>query len=193
VRHPVLQPFSGRSSLTLVRFNRISTLRAEGCESVARFTTGEPALVDCRVGEGRALVLASDLGKAWNDFPLHATFVPFLHRAMNYRSRPRQASDYLVSDVPAGIPPAPAVVPYTAAAGTAPHLVAVNVDPAESDPSRLTADQFASVITRAPAPSAEDAPNGAREQEDRQHLWQYLLLLMLAALAVESVVAARTA
>ena len=62
---------------------------AAGCQTLARFTTGETALLDCPSGEGRALVLASDLDNRWNDFPLHATFVPFLHEAVRYLASAR--------------------------------------------------------------------------------------------------------
>ena len=50
---------AGRSSLGLVKFRRVADVRAEGCQTLARFTSGEPALVDCELGQGRAIVLAS--------------------------------------------------------------------------------------------------------------------------------------
>ena len=38
----------------------------------------------------------------WNDFPLHATFVPFLHEAVRYlAARARRPAEYLVADAPA--------------------------------------------------------------------------------------------
>jgi hypothetical protein len=75
VRHPVFHALGGRSSLGLVKFKQISTIRAGGCPTLARFTTGEAALVECEAAAGRAVVLASDLDNKWNDFPLHATAV----------------------------------------------------------------------------------------------------------------------
>ena len=60
--------------------------------------------IECPSGDGRALVLASDLDNRWNDFPLHATFVPFLHEVVRYLASARaHASDYFVGDAPAGV------------------------------------------------------------------------------------------
>jgi len=192
-RHPVLRVFAGRASLSLVRFQRVSALRAPNCQTLARFTSGEPALVDCAPGEGRALVLASDLAKGWNDFPLHATFVPFLHETMQYLARTRRSADYLIGDAPAGLPAVPGVAPYTQLPGAAPRLVAVNVDPAEADAARLTADEFQTAVTRSAQTTGAVEQSVARDQEERQHIWQYVLIVMIGAMIMESVVAARTA
>jgi hypothetical protein len=184
VRHPVFDAFGARSSaLGLVTFRQIALLSAAGCHSLARFSSGEPALVDCSVGEGQAIAMASDLNNTWNDFPLHATFVPFVHEVLRYlaSTRPRPGS-YLVADVPAGVPSQPGF------ATTERGRVAVNVDPAESVADRLPRTAFDMNIVR-----IEDSARGtqavaARQQEERQRVWQYLLGLMVAILAFESLV-----
>ena len=63
--------------------------------------------------------------------------------------------------------------------------VAVNVDPRESDPARLSADDFQAVVTRLKDAGASEARIEARQQEEQQHLWQYAVILMLMLLAVE--------
>jgi hypothetical protein len=193
MRHPVLRAFGDRSPLSLVKFTRVIGIRGEGCQTLARFTTGERALIECEAGGGRALILASDLDNRGNDFPRHATFLPFLHEALSYLSRPARAAEYLVSDVPSGVPPVPGVVRTTADANAEPRLVAVHVDPAEYDPGRLTADEFQTAVSRSKGVpiSAERSDN--EEQEDRQHIWQYILALMVAMLIAESVLAAKAA
>jgi hypothetical protein len=191
-RHPVFRSFgAGQSALGLVQFHRVTAVRAEGCQTLARFTSGEAALVDCAPGEGRALVLASDLDNRWNDFPLHSTFVPFVHEITRYLSGAHPVtSDYLVDAVPAGVAPTPGVVPLTGASG-APRLVAVNIDPAETVPGRLTAEEFGTAVTRLKDVAVTEQRANAREQEDRQHIWQYVLALMVAILMVESAIAMR--
>lgn len=193
VRHPVFHALGGRSSLGLVKFKQIATVRASECPTLAQFTTGEPALVDCEIATGRALVLASDLDNKWNDFPLHATFVPFVHEIIQYLSGGRRSSDYVIAQVPPGVRPVPGVAPFTAVEGAAPRLIAVNVDPAESDPSRLTADEFQTAVSRLQDGAATEQRVEARQREESQHLWQYVLALMIAMLIVESAVATRTA
>ena len=53
-------------------------------------------------------MLASDLDNRWNDFPLHATFVPFVHEAVRYLASGRSHDGhYLVGDVTPGLPQTP--------------------------------------------------------------------------------------
>ena len=190
-RHPVLAPFRGGGSLGLVRFDRVRTLRGSSCQTLARFTSGDVALAECPVGSGRALVLASDLDNAWNDFPRHASYVPFVQEAVEYLAgdAPR-AADYLVAGVPAGVPPVPGFATVTERPGTT-RRIAVNVDPAESNPGRLSPEEFLTAVTRLQAVARTGEPLRARQAEERQRIWQYVLGVMLAVMAFESVVARR--
>jgi hypothetical protein len=194
VRHPVFRPFSGNSkTLGLVRFQQAATVEGTGCQTLARFTTGGNALIECAAGEGRALVLASDLDNRWNDFPLHAGFVPFLHEAVRYLASARAlTSDYFVGTAPAGVPRQPGVHAGPAANGSKPRRVAVNIDPREADPSRLSVEEFQGAVTRLKGSAATATRREARQREDDQRLWQYALALMIMTLALEGVVAART-
>jgi hypothetical protein len=77
--------------------------------------------------------------------------------------------------------------------GREPTRVAVNVDPAESAAERLTVAEFETSITRThAAPGDAPAAAGVQQQEERQHVWRYLLGLMAAMLVVESFVGSRT-
>jgi len=196
VRHPVFQPFAGNTAtLGLVKFQNAARISGSACQTLARFTSGDTALIECPAGDGRALVLASDLDNRWNDFPLHATFVPFLHEVVRYLASARaHASDYLVGDAPAGVSKTPGFASWSdpARPGTAPRRIAVNVDPRETDPARLSIDDFQSAVTRLKEAGRPEARVEARQQEDNQHLWQYALALMGILLAAEAVVASRT-
>jgi hypothetical protein len=193
VRHPVIRAFgAGRGAMGLVQFQRVSTLRTTDCPTLARFTSGEPALVECLSGEGHALIVAADLDNRGNDFPLHATFVPFVHESMRYLAGGRQRkAEYVVADVPAGVAPVPGVTPLPGAPSST--LVAVNVDPAETDPGRLTPTEFASAVVAVGGGAQAGARLQAQETEERQHIWQYVLAVMLVMLIAESWVAARVA
>jgi hypothetical protein len=196
MRHPVFQAFSGNAAtLGLVKFRNAARIGGSGCQTLARFTTGDTALVECPAGEGRALVIASDLDNKWSDFPLHATFVPFLHEAVRYLASTRgHASDYLVSDAPAGVKKAPGIATLSERGpGGATRRIAVNIDARESDPSRMSVEEFRSAVTRLKDAGGSDAHVEARQQEDRQHLWQYAMAFMVLLLAAEGLLAARTA
>jgi hypothetical protein len=193
VRHPVFQPFAGNAAtLGFVTFQNAARVGGSACQTLARFTTGDAALVECPSGDGRALVLASDLNNRWNDFPLHATFVPFVHEAVRYLASTRaHASEYFVGDAPAGVRRTPGLA--TIETGGVQRRIAINVDPREADPARISVDDFQSAVTRLKSEGGVEARVEARQQEDRQHLWQYALALMAVLLAAEGLLAARTA
>jgi len=196
VRHPVFQAFGSRAAtLGLATFRQVVPIAGQNCQTVAQFTTGEPALIDCGVGGGRALVFASDLDNRGNDFPLHGTFVPFLHEAIRYLAGGRaQGDEYLVGDAPPGIRPVPGIASVAGPdAQAAARPIAINVDPREADLERVTEQEFQAGVDRLKEAGRVEGQLKASQQEGRQHVWQYLLLLAAAVLATESFVSTRAA
>ncbi len=196
VRHPVFRAFAGNAAtFGVVRFDTVAHVSGASCDTLARFTTGEAALLECAAGDGRALVLASDLDNRGNDFPLHAAFVPFLHEVIRYLSSVRaHASEYLVADAPAasGRKPGITALAVEGRRGGS-RRIAVNVDPREAEPARMSVDEFQSAVTTLKEAPGEQERIDARQQEDRQHLWQYVLAAMVLLLAGEGALASRTA
>ena len=194
-RHPVFQAFRDRAAaLSLARFTNVAPAPQKDCAVVARFTTGEPALSDCAVGAGRALVFASDLDNGGNDLPLHASFVPFVQESARYLAGTSSApGDVLIANVPKGVAPVPGIAAIPGVDGRPPRPIAVNVDPAESDSERLTAGQFEAAVARLRDSGRPALRVDASQREDRQHLWQYALLFAIGVLVAESMVSARTA
>jgi hypothetical protein len=85
--HPALTVFRAPRSgdFAAARFLRYRALRpADGAEILARFDDGAAALVERRVGSGRALVLASTLDGVWNDLPVQPVFLPLVHQITRY-------------------------------------------------------------------------------------------------------------
>jgi Aerotolerance regulator N-terminal/von Willebrand factor type A domain len=195
VRHPVFRAFAAEAAtLGLVSFRQIAAIRGAGCQPLARFSTGEPALIECPLEEGRALAFASDLDTRWNDFPVHATFVPFLHEAVAYLAGSQSVgASYVVGRTPADAPAEPGIGSMPGVSGGTGRRVVVNVDPRESDPSRISSDEFQAVIAQVQGREAAPPRLEARQQEERQSLWRYAILLMIGALVAESLLAARTA
>lgn len=86
--HPVFH-FANHSTDVLstgaARFFVSYTLDADlGAKVIARFTDGTPAVVEGRYGNGRALLVATDLNAGWSDLVLRSVFVPFMHRTVRY-------------------------------------------------------------------------------------------------------------
>lgn len=188
-RHPIVRTFGPLTvNLGQVRFGRTATIDAGGWEAVARFSEGSAALVERRMGRGRVIVFASDLNGEWNDFPRHPTFVPFLHEALRHLTNDRrERSAYAVGEVPPGVPPRPGIVTI----GNPSRRVAINVDPRESDPGRLTEQEFLDAIRRADRGTATPVPAAHRRTERDQGYWRYALALALATLLAEGLVGRR--
>ncbi len=82
--HPVLGSLV-KEDIRSPRFYVNYVARIEGeSRSVLDFTAGSPALVENRLGQGRAMVLLSHTALEWSDLPVTGFFAPFLHRAVRY-------------------------------------------------------------------------------------------------------------
>lgn len=185
LRHPIFRPFGAlTANLGQVRFDRAWRVAPDGWTVVARFSNGTPALLERAVGEGRVVLLASDVGRRWNDFPLHPAFVPFALESLRYVAGDRhEPREYTVAQAPAEAGGAPGV--YRTADN---RPFAVNVDTRESALDRMGPDDFAGMVRRLPADTLPAAAKQAQQTESRQSYWQYGLVLMIATLVAESVV-----
>ncbi len=185
-RHPLFIPFDGlASALGQVRFRRAARIGGTDGRVLAAFSDGTPALVERSAGRGRVLVFASDLDNDWNDFPRQPTFVPFVHEVVRYLARHRRpVRDLLVGDAPPGVEPRPGAAVEPASG----RPLVLNVDPRESDPSRLSPDEFRSRVRQAAAPGRGPVPEpeDTAAREAGQRYWWYLLLAMAVVLVVES-------
>ncbi len=67
---------------------------------IAKLADGAPLLVEEAMGEGRVLIFASTLDNSTNDFPLHASFVPFVVQTGHYLAGTQEAPSSVVSGTP---------------------------------------------------------------------------------------------
>ena len=184
-RHPVFRVFGGAGTLNNVSFARAVRISAPADASViARYSDGTPALVEEREAGGRVLLFGSDLNHRWNDFPLQPAFVPFVHETVRYLSALRTTrGEYVVGEIEEAS--APGVITLQG------RRVAINPDPRESDPARLTAETFQAGISRLNAGEVQHARTEAELKEDGQFLWWYGLLFMVVSLAAEGLIGRR--
>lgn len=177
--------------------------------------SGEPLLVEKRVGRGRMLVLLTALNRDWSNLVLRPAFVTLVHGAIDYLAREKpllatvgepvaiggvavQLFDQSGTRVPGlqqGINAAgralrveqPGV--YTARSPGSETLLAVNVDARESDPRPVSAE-FLARWQAALAPHATpNTPAGEDSPPSTTPLAGALLLLALLLLLAESVAA----
>ena len=186
-RHPIFRAFGDLvGTLGQIRFRRTMHLgQTDAGRVLARFADGTPALAEYSVGRGRVLVFASDLNNEWNDFPRRPTFVPFVHEVVRYLiGQPEHQHEFLVADAPLGVDREPGLRRVPASG----RRIVLNVDPRESDLSRVTPETFRSRVAPTPreAPSAAQGQTDATAREAEQGYWWYLLLAMAGVLVAET-------
>jgi hypothetical protein len=67
-----------------VKFFRAIRVAPGDARVAAKLSDGTPLLIDQQSGQGRILVFASTFDNVANDFPIHASFVPFVEQATRY-------------------------------------------------------------------------------------------------------------
>lgn len=187
----------------------------ESWETVAAFDSGMPALVERRVGDGFLWLLASGWQPAESQLALSTKFVPLVVEFFDRGTDPRRVGNQIFVGDTLPVDSRESVEIETPGNGilasepgqqvraTAPgfyswpeqgrvRTVAVNVPVAESRTEPLDVDQVAQFgIPVDPLQSRAEAIEQSRvlkdqELESRQKLWQWILALVLAILAAES-------
>jgi Aerotolerance regulator N-terminal/von Willebrand factor type A domain len=193
-RHPALALFADRpGAFADARFTRSAELRGtDGSEVLARFDSGEPALVAGAYGKGRVAVLASDVANRWNDLALQPSFVPLMGELVAWIGGATRAPQSIVAgQSPLEGADRPGVVTLPAMAGHPEARVAVNVDLREFDAARLTAAEFVARVPRVDGGGDRESGGAARHDESSRGLWRYGLLLVAATLVAESLIGRR--
>ncbi len=86
--HPIFAPFKepNHGDFGKARFYRIfQAVPTENATVIASYDDGSPALFEKPYGTlGRVLCFTSTLDREWNDLPIRAVYLPFLHEAIKY-------------------------------------------------------------------------------------------------------------
>ena len=208
--HPALAATEGWHRVAVAETVLVDSLPDD--RIMARLDNGNPFMIERQAGNGRVLMILSGLDNRWNDLPVHPVFVGFVLEAAEYLSgRTGITSSYTVGDtLPLSLtggsagqvvdPDGQSVLSladtaraqvirldkpgiyqvYTPEGET---LVAVNVDPRESDLQAIASPVLTRWrdATRTDDRQAVTAPG--QMQPRRVDLWPWLLLL-LAMLAI---------
>lgn len=190
----------GNGDLFEIRFNNPPDLQLPGTDGIiASFDDSTPAIVETTSGKGTLVVVATGLDRASTTWPLQSTFLPFLQESLKHLAgRDLPISQVLVGEPLPGEHPGvdsdtPGIVETTL--GGVPQLVAVNIDPSESDlttwTNQLESDRLTQAQSTPPAVSTLATLQG-EEAEKHQHYWWYAILAATALLFLEIFLANRT-
>jgi hypothetical protein len=109
IAHPALTMFKDTSAMNLgiARFTVAYTLEPENDPNdpnavltLIRFSNGDPALVERKVGLGKVMLAASSAGATWNQLPLKTSFVPLVYQLLSYLGQGATSRRNLRQDEP---------------------------------------------------------------------------------------------
>lgn len=93
-RHPIFDVIaaSGRGGILRPVFRRYLRVEPDsGASVLATYDTGDPLLLERRVGQGTMLVYTTSFSTQWTDFALHELYLPFLYQMALYAYSPSEA------------------------------------------------------------------------------------------------------
>lgn len=191
--HPLFRPLSDpqQGDLRRVAFHQITRLRPRPAARVlASAQTGDPLIVEGRLGKGKVLVVASAADRDWGDWPQGRLYVPLIHQLVGYLTD-RLPETAPVQSIPADRDHPPGITNDGA------KTIVRNLDPTESEIDRFTLDQFRQVFH---VPQSDDAREKTAtaveklfpESQRPDELWMYVVWILLFLLVTEIFVANRT-
>lgn len=224
-QHPLFAPFadprfSDFTKIHFWRYRRLDVTALPQARVLAKFDSGDPAIVQVPVGKGSVVLLATTWKPVDSQLALSSKFVPLLQSLLDESSQlPPTQAQYVVGDEVA-LPPAPAALTirkpdgsevavaagsrFTAGEPGIYHVLpsgarfVVNLSPEESRTSPFTAERLATLgvpLAREGVNAAKDGKHDSRTQaielEQQQKLWRWAILACLGLLLVETLVAAR--
>lgn len=211
--HPLLANLSGWQTLAVARMLKITP--APDDRVLLSTADGEPLLIEQRVGNGRLLLLTTSLDNTWSDLPVQPVFVSFMAEAAQTLAgdesfSARQVAGAMLQLAASGSGASQVIDPegrellslsatrnaqsvrlqrsgfYQVVTPVRESLVAVNVDPRESELAPMEADMLAN--WRRAAATQVVAPAAASEQSagNAMPLARWLLAMLALIVIAES-------
>lgn len=109
IAHPALALFKDTATMNLgsARVKVAYTLRPEvdagdpnAIQTMIRFSNGEPAFVERKVGLGRVILAATGAGSLWSELPLRASYVPLVYQLLSHLGQGPASRRNLKQDEP---------------------------------------------------------------------------------------------
>ncbi len=215
--HPIFEPLSDpqHGDLRRLIFAAYTKLTPTGDATVlAQFNTGEPAVLERRVGAGTVLWVTSSCGRDWSDWCRSRLFLPTVHQLLGYevgltsggriRSRLVDAERGQESEVRGQetedrrLETGPAAI-RTAIPGvdqSERFAEIVNTSPRESETDRCTRqefeDRFAVKFVEEDGSTADQVATLGNVELRQDELWHWVGCVLLAVLLLEGFVGNRT-
>ncbi|MBC7821143.1 MAG: BatA domain-containing protein [Planctomycetaceae bacterium] len=216
-KHPIFEPLSDpqHGDLRRLIFAAYTKLTPSADTNVlAQFSTGDPAVLERRVGEGTMLWVTTSCGRDWSDWCRSRLFLPTVHQLLGYevgltsggRVRSRLVDAEPKTAVGGQRPKVRAAEPRDSDALTSAAIPGVdqferfaeiiNTSPRESDTDRCTRQEFedrfaVKFVEEAGTTDSQAAVLGNVELQ-QDELWHWVGCVLLGVMLLEGFVGNRT-
>ncbi len=212
-KHPLFAPFadprfSDFTKIHIWKYRKFDPATIPAGRVLARFDSGDPAVVEAPLGQGRLVVWATGWQPEDSQLSVSSKFVPVLWSLLELGGGVATApSQWLVGDtaaLPAGAGDKevrfsePGI--RTVAVGERTLRFAVNLEPNESRTAPVAPDELERLGVPVAQTAPQPEPGGDNqivlqgvEAENRQKLWRWFIAATLVVLLVESALAGWTA
>lgn len=214
--HPIYQSLSDpqHGDLRRMAFAAYTPIQvATDATTIAEFGTGDPAVIERKVGRGIVLWVTTSCGREWSDWCQTSLYLPLMHQWLGYevgltaggRVRnqlldaatntngtvpslsPTLVSDSAADDVAANIPGVWYLPDYAAV---------VNISPRESETERCTPEEFENrfglKFVNEDGAAAADVVAAQAADLHRDEIWHWVACALLGVLLLEGFVGNRT-
>ena len=100
MNHPIFTVFakSGAGDIFKPKFSDYLKIAPDStAQVIAKYDTGDPAIIEQTLGAGKVLVFTSTLNTQWGDFPVNEIYLPFMYQIVKYAlSSQNQQAGFLV-------------------------------------------------------------------------------------------------
>ena len=196
-------------------FRHVALEPLAGDRVLMRLDEGGPLLIEHTLGAGRVILYGSSLDREWNDLPVQPVFVPMIAQLSAYLAGDLQVSfdarlGSALSARTMGFAGAQVFAPdgdmalgiagagagddvlmdqigfYEVVGAGRTEIVAVNVDPTESDPAAMDEAELANWRDLSPGAQQANAANSGMIEVPPTELWPWILALLAAIVLAES-------
>lgn len=172
---------------------------------LARFDAGHPAFLEKDIGTGVAMLFVSPVSMEWNNLPLRAIFLPWLHQTVRYlairteRHTAFRVGEHLPAEEgqsikdPEGesspgadyIARMPGLHPLLAKDGSTVTVYAVNCDPQEADPETIKPEEVQAAVAAASDDAFANTGESVEQEKRDGSIWWYVVLAISMLLVGE--------
>ena len=192
-KHPVMQPFDDpqHGDVRRLAFRGVTPVTpADDAQVVASFRNGLPAITERSLGKGRTLLFASSCDRQWSDWPRSRLYVPMVHQMLGYLTGLAEGGPIRQSMIGSVAETEPGIYERDR------YWDVVNPSPRESEVDRTTVSDFAErfglqVAANEESPDVQAKKTAGIEMR-KSEVWPMFLLVLIAVLGLESMLANRT-